>query len=52
MSKQATKERTRSVRLDKETDHDLLIGAKLEGSISKFIRAAISAYYELKAKSK
>ena len=46
--KQAIQTKIRSVRLDRETDEALLIGAKNEGTISAFFRKAVAAYWQIK----
>tara|TARA_B100000519_G_C14098164_1_gene369684 strand:+ start:357 stop:659 length:303 start_codon:yes stop_codon:yes gene_type:complete len=48
-NKKAIQIRTRSVRFDSETDNAVILGAKLEGgSISRFLRKAVDAYYKMK----
>jgi hypothetical protein len=50
--KKPLKDRIRAVALDPDTDQKVMVGKKLEGSISKFLRKAIDLYWETEIEGK
>ena len=45
-AKERLDHKIRSFAVDKETDRLIKAGAKLEKSVSKFLRAAVKAYFD------
>jgi hypothetical protein len=50
--KKTLKDQIRAVALDPETDQKVMVGKRIEGSISKFLRKAIDLYWETEIEGK